>query len=113
MREFEADLEDAFRAPMRRPPGPDVAALVEARLKQRDRLRVAAVLGGTFAGASILAAALSAVRAMEALRPLVQETGAEAARALPEILGDPATLILLGAALLAAAMARVAVRDLR
>ena len=112
MDDFDADLANAFRTPMVRPAGPDLGAVVEARLRLHDRLRVAAVMGGTFTGLSVFAAALSAVRARDALQPLLNETGAEVARVLPAIVGDPATLILLGAALLAAAMARVAVRDL-
>ena len=112
MDEFEAQLANAFRAPMDRPPGPDVAAAVEARLRLHDRLRVGAVIAGGLTGLLVFAAALSAAHALDALPGLLRQGVAEAAALLPRLAGDPIVLMVLGAGLLAAAMARVASRDL-
>jgi hypothetical protein len=112
MDEFESQLANAFRAPMDRPAGADVAASVEARLRLHDRLRLAAVVGGGFAGLSVCAGALSAAHALDALPGLLRLAGSEAAALLPRLATDPLVLGILGVALLAAVMARVAARDL-
>lgn len=108
MREFETELRNAFRAPMDRPAGRDVAVEVEARLRLYDRLRVLAVIGGAFAGLSVLAGALAAAHATEALAGLLRAV-APAATAL---VMHPTAVVALGGAFFLAAMARVAARDL-
>jgi hypothetical protein len=108
MREFETELRNAFRAPMDRPPGRDVVAELEDRLRFYDRLRVAAVAGGGFAGVSVLAGALSAAHAGEALPDLLRMAGA-AGTALAM---HPTLMVAIGGVFFLTAMARVVARDL-
>jgi hypothetical protein len=108
MNEFDVQLRNAFRAPMDRPRGRDIAAAVEDRLRLYDRLRVLAVVGGSFAGLSVLAGALAAAHAAEALPELLRMVG-EAATALAM---HPIIVVAIGGAFFLAAMARVVARDL-
>lgn len=108
MTEFETELRNAFRAPMARAPGRDVAAAVAERLRLYDRLRVGAVVGGTIAGIAVMMGALTAAHAAEALPDLLRVAG-QAASALAM---HPIVIVAIGGVFFLAATARVVARDL-
>lgn len=108
MTEFETELRNAFRAPMTRPAGRDVAAAVADRLRLYDRLRVGAVIGGTFAGVAVMAGALTAAHAAEALPDLLRTLG----QAASTLAMHPTVVVAIGGVFFLAAMARVVARDL-
>jgi predicted metal-binding membrane protein len=103
--EFETFLAGAYRAPSGRPEGPDIAAVVVARVA-RGRRRRAMVLGSAVAfGAGVVGAAVAAT----GLAPRLTET---LSQTLPEsAMIDPSLVVAAGLVLILAAAARNVLRD--